>query len=83
MTLEALQKAVDAVTRKPAALQEDTNGCWVWPRPHKQTGYGSVRVAGRQTTSSSFSYMLLVGEIPEGLCLDHLCRNRACCNPLI
>lgn len=27
------------------------------------------------------SYTLLVGEIPPGLQLDHLCRNRACINP--
>jgi hypothetical protein len=26
-------------------------------------------------------YQLLVGPIPEGLQLDHLCRNKVCCNP--
>jgi hypothetical protein len=26
-------------------------------------------------------YVLLVGEIPEGLILDHKCRVRWCCNP--
>jgi hypothetical protein len=28
-----------------------------------------------------FAYMLTVGPVPDGMELDHLCRNRACCNP--
>jgi hypothetical protein len=28
-----------------------------------------------------FAYELLVGPIPEGLVIDHLCRNRRCVNP--
>jgi hypothetical protein len=31
--------------------------------------------------SHRIAYQLLVGPIPDGLVLDHLCRNRACCNP--
>lgn len=27
------------------------------------------------------AYELVRGQVPEGLVLDHLCRNRACCNP--
>lgn len=32
-------------------------------------------------TAHRFAYELLVGPVPDGLQLDHLCRNRACCNP--
>lgn len=34
-----------------------------------------------QWTASRLVYILLVGEPPAGLVLDHLCRNRACVNP--
>jgi hypothetical protein len=51
-------------------------GCWVWIGV-LNNGYGwhGGKLARRT------SYMELVGEIPEGLELDHLCRNTPCVNP--
>ena len=56
--------------------------CWVWVAAiNKMTGYGAFYLGGRMISSHRYSYELVIGEIPEGLELDHLCRNRSCCNP--
>ena len=62
--------------------KSDANGCWVFTGA-KSRGYGVVRIsraAGNKVTHRVV-YETLVGDVPEGLDLDHLCRNRACCNP--
>lgn len=56
-------------------------GCWEWPGALFGGGYGHVRLASRDRPLHRVVYEHLVGPIPEGLDLDHLCRNRACCNP--
>jgi hypothetical protein len=58
------------------------DGCWSWTGSLTGKGYGSFSATGRRTVSAhQFSYLDVVGEIPEGTELDHLCRNRACVNP--
>lgn len=57
--------------------------CWLWKGNHSK-GYGRflVQSADQQTIASHrFAYLAFVGKIPEGLELDHLCRNTRCCNP--
>jgi hypothetical protein len=60
--------------------------CWIFTGViNPQTGYGNFRY-DRHAKNPGFiahraAYQLLVGPIPEGLQIDHLCRNRACCNP--
>jgi hypothetical protein len=44
----------------------------------RNNGYGMLY---RHISAHRLSYELLVGPVPEGLVLDHLCRNRACCRP--
>jgi hypothetical protein len=44
---------------------------------HRSNGYGK----SRNTSAHRVIYELLVGPIPAGLTIDHLCRNRACVNP--
>lgn len=60
----------------------EPNGCWVWQRAKSQ-GYGYYKIPGekRVVRAHRFMYEREVGPIPEGLTLDHLCRNRACVNP--
>src|SRR5215216_4683827 len=62
-----------------------TEGCWVWTGAKNDQGYGQVRSMrdGRSVIvyAHRLAYELMVGPIPSGLTIDHLCRNRACCNP--
>ncbi len=57
--------------------------CLVWDHP-AASGYGMVSLGGRdgkETQVHRWLYERWVGPIPEGLEIDHLCRNRACANP--
>ena len=53
-------------------------GCWEWQRYVGPNGYG---VAMGQVLAHRHMYERLVGPIPDGLVLDHLCRVRHCVNP--
>jgi hypothetical protein len=69
--------------RKDGPLWNGTP-CWPWIGGKDRTGYGRFAVSKRpyvQTAASRFAYELLVGPIPEGFDIDHLCRNRICVNP--
>ena len=60
----------------------DLGSCWIWKGRLKTTGYGRVWTEGRRSVPAHVAiYKLLVGPIPDGLFLDHLCRVRACVNP--
>lgn len=61
---------------------EKTDSCWLWRGATDRHGYGSIYVANRRTTPAHrVAYELVVGPIPEGLHIDHLCRTPACVNP--
>lgn len=57
------------------------DGCWLWVAGRTGSGYGAVKVNKRQTLAHRTVYQLLVGPIPDGLEIDHLCRVRHCVNP--
>ena len=55
--------------------------CWVWPGSLRH-GYGRVGLPDDTVVMAHrWVWERLRGPIPEGLVLDHLCRNRACVNP--
>ena len=56
---------------------DKTNGCWDWIENKDSNGYG--RLFG--TSSHRLSYEAHIGPIFKGMDIDHLCRNRGCCNP--
>jgi hypothetical protein len=60
-----------------------SDDCWVWTAHLNAAGYGRFRLSEprRLVYAHRFAYELLVGPIPEGLSLDHLCRNRSCVRP--
>lgn len=56
-------------------------GCWVWQLSTNRDGYGIKFFKGKRYSAHRLYYELLVGPIPDGMELDHLCRNRSCVNP--
>jgi hypothetical protein len=61
---------------------DQESGCWNWTGTlNVRDGYGFFKVDRRQWSSHRWAYETLVGEVENGLHLDHLCRNRLCCNP--
>ena len=59
------------------------SGCWHWiGTMMKTSGYGQIGRSGRNVPAHVAIWELKRGAIPEGLELDHLCRNRRCVNPM-
>lgn len=59
-------------------------GCWLWTAG-KTKGYGRFHAHKGRFTNNQTAHILMwqirYGRVPEGLELDHLCRNKACVNP--
>lgn len=54
--------------------------CWLWTGA-KAHGYGQIHYRERARQVHRVLFELLYGPIPNGMTLDHLCRNRSCVNP--
>lgn len=73
--------------KKPKPIQrffkkiKEEGGCWVWCAAQINSGYGTFYDEGKDKLAHRFSYELFNGQIPDGLDIDHLCRNRLCVNP--
>lgn len=83
---------MDRIERFLIYVDPVESGCWEWRGHRDRTGYGRAYAPdsrhGKQQLATHKvglahrrSYDLLVGPIPDGLHIDHLCRNRACVNP--
>lgn len=55
--------------------------CWLWTGCFVRGGYGVVRNGARNSFVHRLTYEWLVGPVPEGMDLDHVCRTRRCVNP--
>lgn len=62
-------------------IRVDESGCWHYMGPRTQWGYGIVSIAGHGRAAHRAAYEILVGPIPSGYQIDHLCRVPRCCNP--
>lgn len=63
---------------KSGPVPESVPGqCWLWMGSRDRKGYGQLW----NKRAHRLSYEALVGPIPEGLQIDHLCRNPPCVNP--
>ncbi len=69
-----------AIARFLRSIRISETECWEWMGARNLKGYGQFK-DGKQLGAHRFSYRWFKGEIPEGLQIDHLCRNRACVNP--
>jgi len=60
------------------------SACWEWLGARSDAGYGQIRADKPDWTvmyAHRLAYELERDEIPHGLHIDHLCKNRRCCNP--
>ena len=66
-------------------LQVEFGDCWEWLGRLSPSGYGVTSERRDGKTAGVFTHRVvyehLVGPIPDGLQIDHLCRNTRCCNP--
>lgn len=60
---------------------EKTDTCWNWNGCTNGVFYGLISVNNKNILVHRFSYELHKGKIPDGLQIDHLCRNKLCVNP--
>jgi HNH endonuclease len=62
-------------------LSEGTD-CWIWQGAKDSLGYGRFGIGNKRMTGPHrYAYERLVGPIPDGRVLDHLCDNPTCVNP--
>lgn len=62
-------------------IENIDTGCWEWTGTINHKGYGIFKILGSGRNAHRVSYEIYVGEIPNGLVIDHLCRVRHCVNP--
>lgn len=62
-------------------LDQRGPGCWPFTGAIANNGYGRIGFKSRVLQAHRVAYEVLVGPIPAGMHIDHLCSNRACCNP--
>ena len=58
-----------------------STNCWEWQAFRMPRGYGTIKWRQKQYLAHRLAYEKLVGNVPDGLELDHLCRNTSCVNP--
>lgn len=56
-------------------------GCWEWLAYRNKKGYGRFKLDGKVVEAYRVVYEMAIGPVPNGLHLDHLCRNKGCVNP--
>lgn len=80
-TARPFRQAPSIPQRFHSSYEVDAVGCWVWQK-YLQRGYGIFYpTSDDRWLAHRWSFTQSRGPIPEGLELDHLCRNRACVNP--
>lgn len=59
-----------------------TDACWHWTGAASGIdGYGRARRNGGTRLVHRVAYEMLVGPIPDGMHIDHICHNRKCVRP--
>lgn len=79
--LQKLMVGRGAGLRKLPFAEIKKNGCWEWFGGDTGCGYRHISIKEKSQKAHRWVYEALVGNVPTGLFLDHLCRNRACVNP--
>lgn len=64
-----------------AKVERDEGGCWRWLGVMNDSGYGLLGVGARNVRAHRLSWELHNTPVPDGMQVDHMCRNRGCVNP--
>lgn len=72
---------MDLLLRFHNKIHLNPNGCHYWIASKSKDGYGIFGIKNKLIFAHRFSYELYKGKIPNGMELDHLCKNRSCVNP--
>src|SRR3990167_2474999 len=78
---EAMAVSVADLERFCRKVQIESSGCWGWLGYVAKNGYVRFFCHGSLLLGHRLSYEIANGRIPDGLEIDHLCRNRSCVNP--
>ena len=62
-------------------IDMDFGECYLWISNKDKDGYGIFSYNGSNVLAHRYSYEAFVSYIPEGLVIDHVCRNTSCVNP--
>lgn len=69
---------VDPFTLVFARTTPGPEGCVIFTGRERGEGYGGVSLGrGREASAHRLAYELLVGPIPDGMTIDHVCHNRS------
>jgi hypothetical protein len=62
---------------------DESSGCWLWKGYVGKRGYAvyTKLIDGKRPIAHRYVYEALIGPIPEGMTLDHLCGHPSCVNP--
>lgn len=78
----------ETAPRRPSAIERfierrtiRPDGCWDWTGTINGGGYAAFHVGRKIVAAHRWSYEYWIGGIPEGMQIDHLCRNKWCTNP--
>lgn len=81
MATESANRSSDSLERRIGSrIKPQPNGCWLF-NGVTDPYYGTWKVAGETLQVHRFVYETLVGPIPDGHDIHHICETKACCNP--
>lgn len=81
------RKTQPTFTRFVNSIRRMPSGCWEWAGCKTSNGYGDFFISKKadgsveRDSAHRFSYRVMRGPIPDGMWIDHLCKNKACVNP--
>ncbi len=79
--IEALEQRFYSKVNKHSGTFWEGSECWEWTAFIHPDGYGIFWFDGRMRGAHIYAHTIHTGKIPEGMTVDHKCRNRRCVNP--
>lgn len=75
-----IRRNISALQRFMSFVEKPDDGCWYWTG-NKCRGYGQFKYRGKSKRAHRWIYEHYNGKIPNGLTIDHKCKNTSCVNP--